>query len=90
MLKLGDYMKGKLFENFNMPVEEADMPHFEINGSKQFLADGCVGILHYDECCVRLSCSSEIVEICGCSLSLNHLGGDEAEVRGKIDTLRFI
>lgn len=83
-------MKRKIFESFNVPVEEADMPHFEINGSAQFLADGCVGILHYDECCVRLNCASEIVEICGSSLTLNHLGGDEAEVRGKIDTLKFI
>ena len=83
-------MKRKIFKNFNVPVEEADLAHFEINGSGQFLADGCSGVLHYDECLVRLKCASEIVEICGSGLSLNHLGGDEAEVRGKIDTLKFI
>ncbi|MBQ6381244.1 MAG: YabP/YqfC family sporulation protein [Clostridia bacterium] len=82
-------MKNKLFEHFPVPMEQADLPHFEINGSGQFLADGCQGVLHYDESKVILHCESEVVEICGCGLSLNRLGDSEAEVKGRICSVKF-
>lgn len=83
--------KGKLAQHFEAPVFEAgDMPHFEINGSAEILADGCLGILHYDENSVRLNCGREIVEISGTGLTLHHLGEEEAMVRGKITAFRFI
>lgn len=80
----------KILNAFNLPEDQTDLPHFEINGSSQLLADGCQGVLHYDCNTVRLNCGKEVIEVCGNSLSLNHLGGDEAEVRGKIDAFRFL
>ena len=79
-----------LVNALKVPIEQANAPHFELNGTAQFLADGCLGILHYDESKVCLNCGSEIVEICGSGLSLNHLGDDEAEVKGHIGMVKFV
>ena len=79
-----------LVNAFKIPIEQLDTPHFELNGTAQFLADGCLGILHYDENKVCLNCGSEIVEIEGSNLSLNHLGDNEAEVKGHIQTVKFV
>ncbi|MBE6818366.1 MAG: hypothetical protein E7517_04315 [Ruminococcaceae bacterium] len=90
MLFSGDIMKkNKWLGALTVPIEQADLPHFELNGSKQFLADGCRGILHFDESKVCLNCGSEVVEVEGCSLSLHHMGEDEAEVTGSIRSVKF-
>ena len=81
--------KNKWFGAWKAPIEQADLPHFELNGSKQFLADGCCGILHYDEKKVCLNCAREVVEVEGSGLSLHHLGENEAEVTGSICVVRF-
>ena len=83
-------MKEKWSRAFKVPLEQADMPHFELNGSGQFLADGCAGILHYDENKVCLNCGKETVEICGNDLQLHHLGESEAEVKGDICMVKFV
>lgn len=75
---------------FAVPLEQADLPHFELNGARQLLVDGCLGILHYDEAKVCLNCGKEVVEISGSNLSLNHLGDSEAEVKGDISSLKFV
>ena len=81
--------KEGLMHRFHMPLEQADYPHFEMNGASQLLADGCLGIVHYDACKVCLNCDTIILEIEGEELSLNSLGNDEAEVRGKISSVKF-
>lgn len=82
--------KSRIIKNFSVPLEEADLPHFELNGSAQLIADGCVGILHYDECRVCLNCGREVIEVEGEKLTLNHLGESEAEVKGKICSVKFV
>ena len=82
--------KKGLWDALKVPLEESGMSHFELNGSHQFLADGCLGILHYDEKKVCLNCGSEVVEINGFALSLNHLGENEAEVTGNICSVKFV
>ena len=80
----------KLMGAFKVPQEFADLPHYEMNGAYQFLADGCIGILHYDENKVCLNCAKQVVEICGSSLTLHHMGGSEAEVKGEIRMVKFV
>lgn len=82
--------QSKMLSAFKMPLEQADEPHFELNGSRQFLADGCVGVLHYDETKVCLNCGKEIVEIGGCALTFQHLGNAEAEIKGNIHSVKFV
>lgn len=81
--------KKKLFSSFSVPLEEADMPHFEINGTCRLLADGCVGILHYDESKIALNCEKLVLEIQGEQLSLSFLGDSEAQVTGQIKTVKL-
>ena len=83
-------MKHSLWQNLHVPMEQADLPHFEMNGTGQFLADGCIGILHYDEGKVCLNCGKVIVELSGSALTLNHLGESEAEVKGQIAGVKFV
>lgn len=82
--------KEKLISALKVPPEQGNLPHFELNGASQFLADGCLGILHYDETKVSLNCGSLIAEICGKELTVHHLGESEAEVRGSICSVKLV
>ena len=83
--------KEKIINAFKMPVFEAgSSPHFELNGSYEMLVDGCEGIMHYSEKRIRLNCGSEVIDIKGFELQLEHLGDKEAAVKGRILSFEFI
>ena len=82
--------KEKRFSDIPLPMSSVDYPHFEINGAFQLLADGCIGILHYEESKVSLNCEKLVIEIEGEGLTLNRLGNNEAEVRGKIGSVKLL
>ena len=82
--------KEKIFHCFDFPAERGVQPHFEVNGNSQFLADGCPGVLHYDENRVALNCGKIVVEIEGEALMLNYLSEKEAEVRGTLHSVKFV
>ena len=81
--------KSKLFESFSYTPDRTDFPHFEINGTFQLLADGCRGILYFDENRLSLNCGEIVLEIEGENLTVNYLNENTAEVKGKISSVKL-
>ena len=82
--------KTKLLGAFALPSEATAGPHIELNGSAQLIADGCLGILHFDEEKISLNCGKLVVEIEGEQLTMRHLSESEAEVKGCIRRVKLL
>ncbi len=64
--------------------------HFEINGNKEAIIEGCKCILQYDENTVRISVKGMSVSFCGRNLKIKCLTPDSLIVQGLIMSVEFI
>ncbi len=63
--------------------------HFEINGNKEAIIEGCKCILQYDENVVRISVKGMAVSFCGRNLTIKCLTSDSLIVQGFITSMEF-
>lgn len=67
-----------------------DLTHFELNGNREVVVDGCKGILEYDENIVRLSTGKMITKFLGRHLNIKCLTPDSLVIEGVITNIEFI
>lgn len=63
--------------------------HFEINGNKEAIIEGCKCILQYDENIVRISVKGMAVSFYGRNLIIKCLTEDSLIVQGFITSIEF-
>lgn len=63
--------------------------HFEINGNKEAIIEGCKCILQYDENIVRISVKGMSVSFFGRNLMIKCLTEDSLIVQGFITSIEF-
>lgn len=64
--------------------------HFEIFSNKKIIAEGCFGIIEYNENYVRINLSKGEVQIFGNKLEIANMLGDTITVEGNISNFEFI
>lgn len=81
----------KLVCAMQIPIASVlDLTHFELNGNKEVVVDGCKGILEYDENIVRLSTGKMITKFLGRHLNIKCLTPDSLVIEGVITNIEFI
>lgn len=63
--------------------------HFEINGNKEAVIEGCRSILQYDENVVRINMGKMITSFEGRDLQIKCLKPDSLVIEGFITEIRF-
>lgn len=64
--------------------------HFEMNGNREVVIEGCKSILEYDENLVRISVKKMSVSFYGRSLTIKCLTPDSLVVQGFITSIEFV
>lgn len=64
--------------------------HFEINGNREVIVDGCKGVLEYDETKVRINTGKMVTSFLGRRLTIKCLTSDSLIVEGFITSIEFI
>ena len=67
-----------------------DTTHFEMNGNREVIVDGCKGILEYDENVIRINTGRMITEFTGRNLSIKSMTEDALIVKGFITSIKFV
>ncbi|MCI9273024.1 MAG: sporulation protein [Clostridiales bacterium] len=63
--------------------------HFEMNGNREVIVDGCRGVLEYDEHKIRINTGKMITCFQGRCLSIKCLTSDSLIVEGFITSIEF-
>lgn len=63
--------------------------HFEINGNKEIIIEGCRSILQYDENIIRINTGKMITSFEGRNLQIRCLTQDSLIIEGFITAIRF-
>lgn len=63
--------------------------HFEMNGNREVIVDGCRGVLEYDEQKIRVNTGKMITCFQGRCLSIKCLTSDSLIVEGFITSIEF-
>lgn len=66
------------------------MSHIEISGNNEAVVQGCVGILEYNENCIRLNLGKRAVEFLGTELVMRSFTVEQAIVEGFFSSVNFI
>lgn len=63
--------------------------HFEMNGNREVIVDGCRGVLEYDENRIRIHAGKMVTCFQGRCLSIKCLTADSLIVEGFITSIEF-
>ncbi len=64
--------------------------HFEMNGNREVIVEGCRGILQYDENIVKISVKKMSVAFFGRNLSIKCMDVDSLVITGFVTSIEFI
>ena len=64
--------------------------HFEFNGNREVIIDGCKGLLDYDENIIRVNMGKMITAFYGRGLTIKCLTSDSLVIEGFITSIEFI
>lgn len=67
-----------------------DLTHFELNGNREVVVDGCKGILEYDENIIKLNTGKMVTKFLGRHLNIKCLTPDSLVIEGLITSIEFI
>lgn len=90
--KKGIRTAAKQILNFSgSPISSAlGSVHFEMNGNKEVIVEGCRGILQYDENIVKISVKKMSVAFFGRNLSIKCMDVDSLVITGFVTSIEFI
>ena len=78
-------------KSVNSPVMSLLNPvHFEMNGNKEVVIEGCKSILEYDENMVRIRVKNMSVSYYGRNLMIKCLTPDSLVIEGFITSIEFV
>lgn len=81
----------KIINKLQIPIGAMfNMPHFEMNGNREVIIEGCKGILEYDENIIKINTGKIISQFIGRNLSIKGLGPNDLIVTGFITSIEFI
>lgn len=82
---------GKFLNSVQSPVMSLLNPvHFEMNGNKEVIIEGCKSILSYDENMVRIRLKNMSASFYGRNLIIKCLTSDSLVIEGFITSIEFI
>ena len=64
--------------------------HIEINGSREFIAEGCMGVLACDDNLIKLNMGNQTLLLMGSNLIISGMYGQTVCVDGRINSIEFI
>ena len=64
--------------------------HFEMNGNREIIVEGCRGILQYDENIVKISVKGMSVAFFGRNLSIKCMDFDSLVITGFVTSIEFL
>ena len=67
-----------------------NLAHFELNGNREVVVDGCRGIIEYDENIIKLNTGKMITKFLGRHLNIKCLTPDSLVIEGIITSIEFI
>lgn len=84
----------RMFRNLKIDaIPTLPNPHFEplieLISNREAVAEGCCGILEYNDCCIQINCKTYIISFKGFNLTLTALTNDTVSVKGKITDVIF-
>ena len=81
----------KLISAMQIPMASViNLTHFEMNGNREIVVDGCKGILEYDENIIRLNTGKMITKFLGRHLNIKCLTPDSLVIEGFITSIEFL
>lgn len=82
---------GNFLNSVQSPVISMLNPvHFELNGNKEVIIEGCKSILEYDENLVRIRVKNMSVSFYGRNLMIKCLTSDSLVIEGFITSIEFV
>ena len=82
--------KNKVSEAFSrMPVVFGSAGRVEINGRREAVVEGCVGVLEYGEDRIRLNMGKGSIVFVGRRLNIRSFERDHAEIEGFFTNIEF-
>ncbi|MEG1551625.1 MAG: YabP/YqfC family sporulation protein [Oscillospiraceae bacterium] len=64
-------------------------PHIEANGNKEFIVEGCKGILEYEENVIKINAGSIVISFLGSDMEIKNYCDDETVIVGNIVSIEF-
>lgn len=64
--------------------------HIEINGSRRFVAEGCMGVLACNDDQIKLNMGKQTLLLTGSNLTISGMYGQTVCVDGRINSVEFI
>lgn len=79
-----------IVNSMQLPIGMLDgMTHFELNGNREVIVDGCKGLLDYDENIVRVNMGKMITAFYGRNFIIKCLTEDSLIIEGFITSIEF-
>ena len=85
----GRKVKQKVADILDAPISVISGSFIELFSNTQAAVEGCKGILEYDESCIKLECSDQIVTFKGDGLYIRTMSDSNAMVCGMIASIDF-
>ena len=82
--------KDILCEKLDVPLSVVEnLSYMEMLGNRKVVIDGCLGVLDYSDCSVKLSLAKGTILFCGNNLCFKALNNGQAVIAGEISTVEF-
>lgn len=64
--------------------------HMELNGSREFIAEGCMGVLACNDDQIKLNMGKQTLLLTGSNLTISGMYGQTVCINGRINSIEFI